>query len=196
MRVAFTGHRDLDANFDRAFLKEYLSSLISNGADIFYVGMARGFDLEVLYALSILKIEKKLEAIPNKKELLADYKKSDDTLFKIIGCYPFNGHKVGYTGTASYSFSSLENCLDEKVYCSPFYFNGCMNVRNKYLVDNCDMLVAYFNPSKIHSGTANTIRMAVSADIPYINIYQLKSNNRGSGDKKSTTKPRFSSIPW
>ena len=177
MKVAFTGHRELDANFDRKILKDYLSTLISRGADEFYVGMAKGFDLEVLYLLSLIRIEKKLASIPD-GELPADYQKIDAPLFKIIGCYPFKGHKVGYTGTVSYTFSSLESCLDEKVFCSPFYFGGCMNVRNKYMVDNCDMLVAYFNPSRTHSGTANTIKMAVFADVPYINVFEMMRDKK------------------
>ena len=42
---AFTGHRVLDGNFSKAKLKKEIKKLIERGVEIFYNGVAMGFDL-------------------------------------------------------------------------------------------------------------------------------------------------------
>ena len=54
---AFSGHRILDDNFDIKVLDREIKQLIDGGTEIFYCGMARGFDL--IAAECVLKYKKK-----------------------------------------------------------------------------------------------------------------------------------------
>ena len=55
---AFTGHRDLPPSFDAAALWDEIEVLIKQGVEVFYNGMAIGFDM--------LAAEAVLESAPEK----------------------------------------------------------------------------------------------------------------------------------
>ena len=55
---AFTGHRELPAYFSSKKLYTEIEELIKNGIEIFYNGMAIGFDL--LSAEQVLKLNKEI----------------------------------------------------------------------------------------------------------------------------------------
>lgn len=50
------------------------------------------------------------------------------------------------------------------------YFNGCMQVRDQYMVDNCDLLLACYNGDST-GGTAHTVNYAQKKNIPVKNIW-------------------------
>ena len=52
---------------------------------------------------------------------------------------------------------TLENC-DEVVVLSAEYYPGCMYLRNRYMVDNADVVIAHFNGAK--GGTMYTLSYA------------------------------------
>jgi len=68
----------------------------------------------------------------------------------------------------AYNFT-LE-AADEIIYTSDAYTKGCMAVRNRYLAENCDMLIAYVGRS--NSGSAQTVRMAEKCGKRIYNLYQ------------------------
>ena len=49
---------------------------------------------------------------------------------------------------------------DERVVISKEYTAGCMMKRNRYMVDNADVVLAYLKKSS--GGTYNTVKYAVS----------------------------------
>ena len=51
---------------------------------------------------------------------------------------------------------------------SPNYYNGCMHVRNAYMVDRSSICVCYMK--KLGGGTLATVRYALSQDLPVVNI--------------------------
>ena len=51
-----------------------------------------------------------------------------------------------------------------------YYKKDAFEKRNKYLVDNADVIIAVYNPKYIRSGTGQTVRMAQRAGIEVIII--------------------------
>ena len=74
---AFTGHRSLEKDFSPKLLKKYVLALISDGVDVFYSGMALGFDL--IAAEIVLSCKKKF---PN---------------IRLIACIPHYGQEARYS---------------------------------------------------------------------------------------------------
>ena len=57
---------------------------------------------------------------------------------------------------------------DKVIYVSETYYNGCMLVRNRRLVDNSSVCVAYLTHAG--GGTAYTVRYAEKSGVPVISI--------------------------
>ncbi len=57
---------------------------------------------------------------------------------------------------------------DRTIVLSPHYYTGCMMVRNRYMVDHAGFCVACMQEPK--GGTAHTVRLAVRAGIPVLNL--------------------------
>lgn len=146
-KCAFTGHRILDGDFDLNLLERVILRLIKGGVKQFYCGMAVGFDLKA--AECVLKI-----------------KKSQD--IKLIACIPCKGQSGKYSlNDKNRYFSILEKC-DEKIVLSKNYYAGCMFARNRYMVDNCNVLVCYLRENS--GGTYYTVNYAKKRGIKVIEI--------------------------
>lgn len=149
-RVSFTGYRPEKLPFRReddprcVELKSRLSAqiekLIKDGADEFFSGMARGVDMWAAEAVLALK-----SAYPNIK------------LTAVIPC-PEQADKWDAADRERYR-DILARC-DKKLITSPHYTSGCMQKRNRALVDMCDILIAVFDGKP--GGTANTVNYAKS----------------------------------
>ena len=137
MKCALTGHRDLPENFDINRLYDLLEEIIRDGYDTFYCGMARGFDLLALDCLVSLRGKYPL---------------------KLIACIPYAGQDSNYTEKEKEMYRSLLAWCDEKNVFSDHYFNGCCQTRDRYMVDEADIVVAYC--TKNSGGTAFTITYA------------------------------------
>ena len=57
---------------------------------------------------------------------------------------------------------------DEKIVLSPEYYPGCMQTRNRYMVDHSSLCICYLY--SLHGGTAYTVRYAVHRDLAVINL--------------------------
>ena len=132
---AFTGHRELGKDFSPLLLKKKVENLITQeNVDIFYVGMAMGFDL--IAAETVLKLKKNYAV-------------------KLIACIPFYGQEKYFSEKDKKRyFEILKNC-DERITVSEKYLKGCLLKRNRYKVDNADFLIAYLK--KDTGGTAYTV---------------------------------------
>jgi uncharacterized phage-like protein YoqJ len=133
---AFTGHRQLDEDFSAKKLKKETETLIKNGVEIFYNGMAMGFDLAS--AECVLSLKKKYPQI------------------KLIACVPCYGQEKYFSETDKKRYVKILKKADETVVLSDHYFQGCMQARDKYMVERADVLVAYCH--KTTGGAAYTVK--------------------------------------
>ncbi len=136
---ALTGHRELPADFDNKILYDLLESLLSEGCDRFYCGMAEGFDLLSLGLLLELK---------------------DRYRFTIEACVPFRGQEAHYSfRNKELYFDYLQKC-DTVTVLSDSYKQGIFLMRDRYMVDECDVVLAFL--TKQSGGTYYTVTYAKS----------------------------------
>ncbi len=138
--VCITGHRNISEEklgYVREQLRREVEQAIEDGFTTFLCGMADGSDLE----FGAIVVEKK-EAYPDLfLEAVIPYKnrlKSKNPLFKQV----------------------LAQCSGIKLIAQE-YSPACFFVRNRYLVENSQRVIAVFD-GREKSGTAQTMRMAAS----------------------------------
>ncbi len=133
---SFTGHRILKKDINIETIDNIVDMLISQGYDTFLVGMALGFDL-LCFERLLLKKDKNI---------------------KIIACMPCKGQEERYSLKEKQRYLNLLQNADEKVYMFEEYENGCMFVRNRFMVDNSSVIIAYYY--KKSGGTYYTVNYA------------------------------------
>ncbi len=120
---AFTGHRNVGKDLDIKKLSTLIESLIKRGKHTFLNGMARGFDL--ISAQCVLDL----------KRFYPDV--------KLIACVPCPQQDKYFNEEDKKSYAYvLENC-DEVKLISNKYYKSCMLTRNRFMVDNSSVLIAY-----------------------------------------------------
>ena len=148
----FTGHRKIleeEKPLLEKRLEAVIHNLVYNDVSHFYAGGALGFD--TMAALSVLKLKSELPhvrlhlALPCKDQSKS-WNEADKKIYNHILCQ-----------------------ADQVVYASEHYFNGCMQQRNRYLVDHSQYCVCYLNESK--GGTANTVNYALRKGVTVINLW-------------------------
>ena len=133
---AFTGHRNLPEDFDEKSIEKAVENCIKKGVEVFYNGVAKGFDL--VSAKVVLSLKKKY---PN---------------IKLIACIPCYNQEKSYNEEEKKEYIEVLAKADEKIYISDReYFRGCMQKRDRFLVDKADILIAYLK--KESGGTAFTV---------------------------------------
>jgi len=147
VNVAFTGHRRSVKELDINLLDRVILNLIKNGAKNFYCGMAIGFDLAA--AESVLNFKKNYGV----------------SLFACIPC-PCQSDDYSESNKRRYA-RILEEC-DGEIILAPEYFKGCMHARDRFLVDNADVLVCYLRKKK--GGTYYTVNYAAKKGIKIIEL--------------------------
>ena len=86
---------------------------------------------------------------------------------------PFKGQEsVWPTNSQNVYHSFLEYAEKVKVCSEGGYSPEKMQIRNERMVDDCDMLAAYWS-GKNHGGTYNCIRYAQKVNKPITNLYKL-----------------------
>ncbi len=120
-------------------LKHIIEKQLDKGVTNFICGMAMGVDL--IAAEMIIKLKKRYENI---------------SLEAAIPCKN-QTNKWSFDYVERYK-NILEYC-DKVTYISESYTYDCMLKRNKYMVDNSDVVIAVWNGSS-RSGTGATIRYA------------------------------------
>lgn len=147
LNCSFTGHRILDSRFDEKLLERVILNLIKSGARNFYCGMAMGFDM--------------LSA-----EIVIRYKKEYN--LKLIACIPCEVQSKYYSAKEKRRYENILCACDEKIVFSLEYNPGCMQERDRFLVDNCDVLLCYLR--KKSGGTYYTVNYAKKQDKKIIEI--------------------------
>ncbi|MDE7158688.1 MAG: DUF1273 domain-containing protein [Clostridiales bacterium] len=134
---ALTGHRELPPDFNTNALYDCLEEIIKAGCDTFFCGMAEGFDLKALECL---------------KDLKGKYR------IYIEACIPYEGQEMHFPPELRKKYRELLMWCDRKTVLFPNYRNGCFLIRNRYMVDCADFLLAYC--TKPSGGTAYTVNYA------------------------------------
>ena len=150
--ACFTGHRDIDPSRVPAIrekLREIIISCIEEGYTDFYNGGARGFDL--MCAEEVMKLK-------------GEY--PDIRLHIIIPC---SNQTRGWSEEDVLRYEKITFLADEVKCLSPFYFNGCMQIRNRYMVDNSSLVIAYLE--RATGGSAGTVRYAEEKGKEAVNIF-------------------------
>lgn len=148
----FTGHRDIspDALLDiEKRLVNELRALISQGVIYFGAGGARGFD--ALAAQAVLGL-----------------RETEFPQIRLILVLPCEGQTRGWS-THDISLSENIRARANKTVClAPHYYAGCMQRRNRYLVEHSGVCLCYL--TREGGGTAGTVRYARGRGLRVINI--------------------------
>ena len=149
--VCFTGHRTIPMlkkwKIEKK-LKDTLETLIEEGYCYFGAGGALGFD--TIAAQTVLNLKKKHPEI------------------KLILVLPCKNQTRGWDEKDISAYESIIEQADKVVYTQEHYDRGCMFKRNRHLVDNSSVCVAYLTEEK--GGTAYTVNYANQKGIKVINI--------------------------
>ena len=148
--VCFTGHRALGKADEAALsrLDDLLRLLYTRGYRDFLCGGALGFDLFAA------------EAVVRLRDLHPDV--------RLIFCLPCVDQSAKWKRADCSRYERLLYLSDETRVLSPRYYDGCMQVRNAYMVDRSYLCVAYM--ARLHGGTLSTVRYALTQDVPVINL--------------------------
>lgn len=155
MRVALTGHRperlglskdEMDDTWKKIrdwiinqLFKAYEASYLSDEKLDIYCGMASGSDFVFGTVSMLMKVN---EVIPLR-------------LHCILPCKAYNSSHALYDDMKKYA--------DEWIELADEFYKGCDNVRDQYMVDHCDVLIAIWDGNK-SGGVWSTIRKAQKAD--------------------------------
>lgn len=135
---AFTGHRSLaGTDFDEHLLERVILNLVKTGYNRFLCGMAVGFDMKAAQAVLALKGEYDIQ---------------------LVACLPCTNQSERFSAKSKALYDEILDKCDEKIVLGSEYENGCMQRRDRYLVDNCDVLVSFLRKSS--GGTYYTVNYA------------------------------------
>lgn len=161
MSCCFTGHRFdklgfSERNDDPVYAKMYerlvlaVSDAIANGYTRFYTGMATGFDIIAAEHIALIKRRNK-----------------NITLTAVI---PFSGQADRFPPEWKKRYDALLCECDGTETLNDGYRKWAYDQRNRYMVDRCRRVIAYFDGSD--GGTANTVKYALRNCREVINIYE------------------------
>ncbi len=147
----FTGHRRIAADARdvlRGALREVIDVLYEEGFRRFYTGGALGFD--TLAA----------EAVLSARDVHSD--------IRLIIVRPCADQDSRWTRAQRDTYQAQLAAADETVLLSPAYWPGCMQLRNRYMVEHSELCVAYGR--REDSGTMQTVTLALTAGLPVVNL--------------------------
>ena len=152
--VCFTGHRNL-SEAEIQLLSRRLTILIhtlitDHQTGNFYTGGAIGFD--TLAAQVVLDQKTKHENI--RLNLILPCEQQDKNWNESQKCV----------------YRSIIEKADSVRILSPFYYNSCMQIRNRELLNASDLCVAYLRDGTSGGGSLNTVLQAAKMNIPIMNL--------------------------
>lgn len=141
--VCFTGHRELPTGEELSVLKMKLyntiCSLADSGYTDFYAGGARGFDTLAQHAVLYAR-------------------EKGRTAAKLHIILPYSGKRLDERSLAADSITSV----------SDSYYDGCMHVRNRALVNSSSVCVCFLK--HYSGGTHYTVRYAEQNGLKIIHL--------------------------
>ena len=149
--ACFTGHRQLENRRLPALvmrLDSVLRRLYSLGYRRFLCEGARGFDQ--LAAERVLELRKTFPDV------------------RLVMALPCATQSRSWPAADCLRYERILCQADETHVLSPDYYQGCMMVRNRYMVDRASFCVCYLTHMK--GGTVSTVGYASKENIPLLNI--------------------------
>lgn len=149
--VCFTGHRKIPSGgipMVKNRLVETITKSIEKGYRFFGAGGALGFD--TIAAQTVLELKKRYPDI------------------KLILVLPCQNQTRGWSEDDVSEYERIKSEADKVVYTSDHYFRGCMQKRNRHLVDNSNLCICYL--TDFQGGTAYTVDYAQKSKIAIINL--------------------------
>jgi uncharacterized phage-like protein YoqJ len=129
-------------------LEEQIRFMIARGISRFIAGGALGFD--TLAAGTVLRLKKEFPSI---------------RLVLVLPC-PEQAQRWKQSDIERYE--NIKGRADEVIYTSQSYYKGCMQKRNRYMVDQSCCCVCYL--TKKSGGTKSTIDYCIGQNVHVINI--------------------------
>ena len=152
-RCCFTGHRpgkmELGEKEIKTLLEKAIDDAITDGYVTFITGMAMGTDI---WAAEVV-----LERKKTNKEL------------HLICALPHPNFESRRSMTEKMRFNKIIKKADLVKEINKHYFTGCYQVRNEWMVDRTNLVIAVFNGQK--SGTKNTVDYAKRKGIHVNNVF-------------------------
>ena len=151
-RCCFTGHRpdkmELGEKEIKPLLEKAIDGAIADGYVTFITGMAMGTDIWAA-------------------EIVLEKKKANKDL-RLICALPHPNFESRRSITEKMRFNKIIKNAALVKQVNDHYFAGCYQVRNEWMVDRSNLVIAVFNGQK--SGTKNTVDYAKRKDIKVINV--------------------------
>ena len=151
-RCCFTGHRpdkmDIGEKEVKPLLEKAIDNAIAEGYVTFITGMAMGTDI---WAAEIV-----LERKNRNKDI------------HLIGALPHPGFESRRSLTEKMRFNKIIKNVDFIKEINDHYFTGCYQVRNEWMVNHSNLVIAVFNGQK--SGTKNTVDYAKRKGVEVVNV--------------------------
>ncbi len=150
----FSGHRKIPSESLTDIyrkLKETLIFYIDQGYRYFGAGGALGFD--TLAAQTVLHLKQHYPQI------------------KLILVLPCKDQASRWTVQDIKEYERIKALADKVVYTSEHYYAGCMQKRNRHLVDNSSLCICYLTQSG--GGTAYTVNYAKAQGLTIVNLHNL-----------------------
>lgn len=158
---SFTGYRPQKLPFsskpcDPAFVEfenritETIISLVNEGCDTFISGMAMGFDM--IAAQCVLTV----------KEIM------NNRIIDLVCALPFTEQAKNYPVPWKEKYERILEKCDRAILLSDNYHRSCYMQRNRFMVDNSDIVMTYYNG--LPGGTKNTLEYAEKKGRRIINL--------------------------
>ncbi|MBR1970320.1 MAG: DUF1273 family protein [Clostridia bacterium] len=153
-RCCFTGHRPdkmgLGEKEIKHLLEKAIDEAIADGYVTFITGMAMGTDIWAT-------------------EIVLERKKTNKDLH-LICALPHPNFESRRSMAEKMRFNKIIKKADLVKEINNHYFTGCYQVRNEWMVDRSNLVIAVFNGQK--SGTKNTVDYAKRKGIRVVNVIQ------------------------
>ncbi len=158
-RCCFTGHRpdkmELGEKEIKPLLEKAIDDAIADGYVTFITGMAMGTDIWAA-------------------EIVLERKKTNKDLH-LICALPHPNFESRRSLIEKMRFNKIIKKADIVKEINDHYFTGCYQVRNEWMVDRSNLVIAVFSGNK--SGTKNTVDYAMKRHIKVNNILDTQSKN-------------------
>ncbi len=153
-RCCFTGHRpekiELSEKEIKPLLENAIDRAIEDGYVTFITGMAMGTDIWAA-------------------EILLKRKKKNKNLH-LVCALPHPNFESRRSIIEKMRFNTIIKNADCVKQVSKLYYKGCYQVRNEWMVDRSNLVIAVFNGQK--SGTKNTIDYARKKGLNIVNVLE------------------------
>ncbi|MBQ8200834.1 MAG: DUF1273 family protein [Clostridia bacterium] len=149
--VCFTGHRHISLSDEEALLSRLdalLEALYRRGFRDFICGGAIGFD--TLAAEAVIRLREK---------------NPDARLILALPCASQSEH---WSPADCNRYERILYLADQTHVLSPHYYSGCMQVRNRFMVDRSMLCVCYL--IHMRGGTMSTVSYALQQERTIVNL--------------------------